>query len=209
MDLFSNLALGFERRGDADEFVLRVHWRPGRNAHRGFAWHWPGRHDRHAAPDDVCVAARDGAHHARRHLLRGVLRRLDDGHSGQSSRRDVVGRHRPRRLSDGPAGAGRRGPVRVRSGFVLCGVRGHGGDCRVCPAAGRSGAQVRRRRVFLADGARPGLRRGACPRFGAQGRLDDHPRAAPRDRRHRRRIPAWPASPSKCRNSPTASASSR
>jgi len=50
-------------------------------------------------------------------------------------------------------------------------------------AARRLGAQVRRGGVFLANGPRSDLGRGACSRFGAEGHPHDPPWASPRDGR--------------------------
>ena len=80
-------------------------------------------------------------------------------------------------------GAVHRGP-----GLVLRGQRGDLVDCGLRAAPGRPRAQVRRRRIFLADGTGTRVGRGDGGRLGAQGRADDHPRPAAGRRRNGRQL---------------------
>ena len=98
------------------------------------------------------------------------------------------------------AGPGRVGAVHRGPGLVLRRQRGDPADCRLRAAPGRPRAQVRRRRIFLADGAGPRVGRGDGGRLGAQGRADDHPRPAAGRRREWTSTRASRASPSTCRS---------
>src|SRR5205823_6104720 len=74
-----------------------------------------------------------------------------------------------------------------RDRLVLCGLRRDRADRGAWRAADQAGAGVWARRVFLADGARPDLRRRARQGFGAEGDLDDRVRPAAVDGRGRHR----------------------
>ena len=164
-NFFSHLAVGFGVALTPDQPAVRADRYAARHADRRVAWHRSGGDDRDAAADDLRAAARVGADHARRHLLRRAIRRLDDGDPAQHARRIVVGGHVPRRLPDGAQGPGRRRAGDCSARVVLCrDVRD--GACRSSFAAvvgGRS--QVRPGRILLADGA------GADRRSGARARL--------------------------------------
>ena len=85
-----------------------------------------------------------------------------------------------RRLPDGPAGAGRGGARHRRARLVL---RRHGGDPHpgaVCAAARACRAEVRSRRVFLADRAGPRRLDRTRPWLDREGVGDDRARAAAR-----------------------------
>ena len=93
----------------------RLHSRhPGRRAARNRS----GGDGGHAAA--LHLRARSGAcpDHARRHLLRRSVRRLDDGHSGQHSGRIVLRGHDPRRSSDGAPWPRRARARHCRDRFV-------------------------------------------------------------------------------------------
>ena len=81
------------------------------------------------------AVAGDLAHHARRHLLRRAVRRLDHRDPDQPAGRIVLGGDRDRRLSDGAAGPGRTRAGGRGARLVL---RRHGRD-RV-PRAARAAA---------------------------------------------------------------------
>ena len=96
-------------RGRALEPPVLPHRRADRHADRRPAGHRPGRDRRDAAADHVLSAAGLGADHARRHLLRRPVWRLDHRDPGQPSGRELLRRHLPRRLPDGAAGPRRAG----------------------------------------------------------------------------------------------------
>ena len=99
-----NLSIGFEVAVSLPEPAVRVLRRAPRHADRRAARHRSGADDRDAAAHHVRAAAGLRAHHARRHLLRRAVRRIDDRHSGQPAGRVVVGGHMHRRLPDGATG---------------------------------------------------------------------------------------------------------
>ena len=130
------------------------------------------------------------ADHARRHLLRRAVRRLDHGDPGQPA-----GRSRRRSVTalDGyqMARQGRAGPALAIAaiGSFFAGTRRDAADRVVRAAAGRGRAQVRPGRIFLADGARAGRRRSCwrtarCCKALGDGRA--RPAAGPD--RHRRQF---------------------
>ena len=125
--------------------------------------------------------------HARRHLLRRAIRRLDHVDPGQHSGRGDVRGHRARRPPDGAAGTRGRRAVDRRDRLVLRRLRGDraGGGARC--AADRPRAAVRAGRILLAHGARPDLRGRAGEGLGAQGGRRDRARPAPVDGRLRSR----------------------
>ena len=102
------------------------------------ARHRADRDDRHAAADHLQVRAGHVADHARRHLLRRAVRRLDDGDPDQPAGRILLRRDRHRRLPDGAAGQGRPGARHRGARLVL---RRHGGDASCwCSSRRRSPA---------------------------------------------------------------------
>ena len=154
--------------------------------------HRPDRDDRDAAPHHLLLRAGDRAHHARRHLLRRPVRRLDHRDPHQPPRRELIGRHRHRRLPDGQEGTGGTGPCHRRARLVL---RGHGRDAD--PRPRRAAARPRRPElrpsgVLLAHRARPRRLDRACARLDPQGARHDRPRAPARHGRpgHLHRHPA-------------------
>ena len=92
MELSQPSRTRLRRRADADQPAVRADRRAARHADRRAARHRPGRDDRDAAADDLRAAAGVRADHARRHLLRRAIRRLDDVDPRQHARRVVVGR---------------------------------------------------------------------------------------------------------------------
>ena len=159
-------------------------------------------------PITVRSSAGRRADHARRHLLRRPIWRFDHLDPGQHP-----GRERPRwsRRSTATRWPNRAAPVRrwrsprsVRSSPAAsppCWSRSLGAPLTRLALAVRPG------RVFLADGARPDLRRGAGERLGAEGDRDDRARIAAARWSAPTSRPAPPAWPSTSPSWPTASAS--
>ena len=75
-----------------------------------------------AAADHLRVRRGRLADHARRHLLRRPVRRLDDGHPAQPAGRVVLGGDGPRRPPDGAAGAGRPALATAALGSFFAGT---------------------------------------------------------------------------------------
>ena len=96
-DLIHNLNIGFGVALSLQNLVLLLRRAAG-DDDRSAARHRADRHHRHAAADDVQPVADFGADHARRHLLRRTIRRLDHGNPGQYSGRVVLGDHLSRWL---------------------------------------------------------------------------------------------------------------
>ncbi len=143
-------------------------------------------------PATYALAARVGADHAGRHLLRRAVRRLHHRHPGEPAGGIVLGRDGDRRLPDGKAGPRGPGACGRGPGLVLRRLCRHLDPGRVCRAADRSRFQVRPGRILLADGAGPDRRRGAGFRLADQG--DRHDRAGPAagPDRHRREFGRGP-----------------
>ncbi len=159
MELLSNLALGFATAASPENLFFCLDRRAARHADRRAAGHRRHGDHRHAAADHLPARAGLLAHHAGRHLLRRAVWRLDHGHPDQHAGRILVRRHRHRRLPDGAQGQGRNGARRRGARLLL---RRHGRDPAgrdLRAAADRHRAEVRRGRIFLADGARPRLGR--------------------------------------------------
>ena len=137
-------------------------------------------------PITYSVSAGRGDDHARRHLLRRAIRRLDHGHPGEPARRNLVGGDLHRRLPDGAAGPRRPGARDRRHRLVLRRHRRHAAHCAVWAAARRHRAEIRRAGIFLADADGPRRRRRAGA--GRHGEIDRDggDRPAARHRRHRR-----------------------
>ena len=117
--LFSNLALGFATAATLDNLIFcfigvllgtLIGVLPGIGPLATIAMLLPATF---GLPPD------HRADHARRHLLRRAVRRLDDGDPGQPARRDLVGGHRARRLPDGAPGPRRPGAGDRRDRLVL------------------------------------------------------------------------------------------
>ena len=153
MELFDNLALGFATASTLWNLLYcfvgvllgtLIGVLPGIGA--------DGDH-RHAVADHL-PDRRSGlvADHALRHLLRRAVWRLDHRDPDQHAWQIVVGRHRHRRLPDGPPRP--RGPALAicRDRLVL---RRHRLDLprrHFRPAVDRDRAEIRRGRIFFADG---------------------------------------------------------
>ena len=101
METLANLAFGLGVALELAEHRLLLHRLLPRHAGRRAARHRPGGDGGDAAAVHLQARAGAGADHARRHLLRRPVRRLDHRDPGQHSRRVVVGRHHPRRPPDG------------------------------------------------------------------------------------------------------------
>ena len=200
-ELLANLALGFSVAAQSVQHRLLPARRAGRHAGRRAAGHRHGCDRRHAAADHLRPAAGRRADHARRHLLRRAIWRLDHLDPGQYSGRGDLGRHLSRRPSDGAARPRRRGAVDRRHRLVLRRLRLDRAGRRAWRAADLDRAAVRPGGIFLADGARPDLRGGAGQGLGAQGdrhdphrpvavdgRLRPRNRRRPHDLRHRRTV---------------------
>ena len=186
MELFHNLALGFGIALTPANLLFALIGALGRHADRRPSRHRSDRHHRDAAAAHLQARADVRPDHARRHLLRRAVWRLDHRHPGQSAGRDIVGRDLHRRPPDGAAGPRRRGARDRGARLVLRRLRLDRADRDVRAAAGQGRAVVRRAGIFLADGARPHRRGGAGARLGDQGGRHDHPRPADRAGRHRR-----------------------
>jgi TctA family transporter len=147
---------------------LLLHRRAARHADRRAARHRPTATIAMLLPITFRSAARSRADHARRHLLRRAVRRLDHRHPGQPARRILVGGDR----LDGyqMARQGRAGPALAIAaiGSFFAGTVATLLIAALRAAAGRSRAEVRPGRIFLADGARPGRRRRARARLGVK-----------------------------------------
>ena len=113
------------RRADAGEPVLRARRRLDRHADRRAARHRPDRHHRDAAAADLPSRADLRPDHARRHLLRRAVWRLDHRDPGEPAGRDLLGGDLHRRPPDGAPGPRRRG------------AGGGGARARSSPAAWR------------------------------------------------------------------------
>ena len=158
--------------------------------HRGrrAARHRADRHHRDAAADHVRPAAGVGADHAVRHLLRRAVRRLDHRDPDQPAGRVFVGRHRARRLPHGATGQGRARARDCRDRFVHRRIVRDSAGRAVRAAAGRGGAEVRPRGIFLADGAWPRRLDRAGERFAAARARDGGGRSGAGSGRHRRQL---------------------
>ena len=149
----------------------------------------PGGDDRDAAADDLCAAARIGAHHAGRHLLRRAVRRLDDRRSCSTCPAN--------RRRSSPASTATRWRARARPGAALA-IAALGSFfagtvatmliASVAVPLSELALQVRAGRIFLADGAGADRRGGARERLARQGDRDDRHGPAARHRRHRRQL---------------------
>ena len=186
MDLLHNLTLGFSVALSLPEPALRAARLHGRHADRRAARHRPGGDHRDAAADHLPSAADRRADHAGRHLLRRAVRRLDDVDPGQPAGRSLVGRDLHRRLPDGPQGPRRRGALDLGARLVLRRHGRHPDHRDVRRTADAHGAEIRPRRLLLADGPGPRGRRRAGQRLGAEGDRHGVPRPAVRPGRHRR-----------------------
>ena len=152
------------------------------------AGHRAGSDGRHAAAVHLQARADPGADHARRHLLRRPVWRVDHRDPRQHPRRGVLGGDDARRLPDGAARSRRPGARHRRDRLVLRRLRRHRVDRAVRPAARRHRAQVQPGGIFLADGVRPRRRDRAGARLARQGARHGVRRPAVRDGRHRRQF---------------------
>ena len=170
MDILSNLAFGFGVAVTPAEPRLLLHRRLPRHPDRRAARHRPGRDGGDAAAADFQPQSGDRHDHARRHLLRRAVRRLDHRDPGQHSGQVVVGRHHHRRPPDGAAGARRAGARHRRDRLIHRRLHRDAGGRAVLAAARRHRAEVRAGGLFLADGVRPGRRGGAGARLACARR---------------------------------------
>ena len=155
MDLFANLAHGFAVALSPINLLMCACSAPRRHAGRRAARHRPARDRRDAAADHLRAAAGRRADHARRHLLRRAIWRLDHLDPGQYSRASDLGRDRARRPPDGQAGPRRPRARDRRHRLVLRRLRRDGAGRRARRAADQGRAAFRPGGIFLADGAGP------------------------------------------------------
>ena len=187
-DLLANLALGFGVAAQPYNILFCLLGALVGTLDRRAAGHRPGRDHRDAAADHLRAAAGRRADHARRHLLRRAVRRLDHLDPGQHPGRDVLGGDL---LSTATRWRGRAAPA-PRLSIAAIGSFFAGCVATVLVAAlgaplTGARAAVRPGRILLADGARPDLRGGAGEGLGAQGARDDPARPAAVDGRLRSR----------------------
>ena len=109
MDIADGLLHGFSRRAAADKPAVVFRRLLARHRRRHPAGPRAGGDDRDAAAADLQHGSSRRRHHAGRHLLRRQIRRLHHLDPAQHAGRIVLGRHLPRRLSDGAQGPRRRG----------------------------------------------------------------------------------------------------
>ena len=163
-----------------------------RNCDRGLARDRAAHHDGNDPPGHLLAVAGGRADHAVGRVLRRAVRGLDHRHPRQDPRRDLLGHHRAGRPRHG-AGRPCRPGARDRGARIA--VRGIGGDAADRdrrPAARQDRAAVSIGGLRLRHVARPGVRRGARARLGAQGHRHDRARCHAGPRRHRcvdRRVP--------------------
>ena len=155
-----SLMLGFSVALAAGQSLVRLPRLPGRHAGRRAARHRAAvRHLASCCRSPSGSNATQGGHHARRHLLRLAIWRLDhldpDAHSGRS----LVGDDLHRRLRDGQEGPRRRGALHRRGRLLdrrhLRRHRAHRGGA----AARHARAAIRPAGIHRAAGARPDLPR--------------------------------------------------
>ena len=183
---------GLRRRALVAEPPALLHRLPARNHDRRAARHRPAHHHGDGAAVHVLAGAGRRADHAGRRVLRRAVWRLDHRDPGQDSRRDLVGRHHPRRPCDGAAGPRRAGARDRGDRLAVRRLVRDPADRRRRPAACLDRAPVPLGRLRLGDAARPGLGGRARARLGAQGGGDDrarHPVRAGRHRHPQRRLP--------------------
>ena len=177
------------RRRHAQEPRLLLRRRVPRHADRRAARHRPGRDGGDAAAADLQPRSRDLDDHARRHLLRRAIWRLDHRdpgqHSGRSPRRSSPRSTATRwRAAAAPAlrSASRRSARSSPAPFATLLV------ALFSPPLADHRAEVPAGRLLLADGVRPDRRGGAGARLAAQGHRHGGARPGVRPRRHRRQF---------------------
>ena len=184
-ELLANLALGFSVAAHPYNIGFCLLGALVGTLGRRASWYRHGGDRCHASADHVWIAACRRVDHARRHLLRGSVRRLDHVGARKYSRRSRLGRYVSRWPPDGEARPCRRRTVDRCHRLVLCGLRLH----RACGGAGHAAdltrAALRSGGIFLADGARPHLRGCTGERFGPQRHRHDPDRSAAVDGRVR------------------------
>ena len=173
VDLLSNLAFGVSVAASPQNLMLCLIGALVGTLIGVLPGHRPGRHHRHAAADHLRPAAGRRADHARRHLLRRDVWRIDHRDPGEYPGRVCVRGDNARRPSDGAAGPCRTGACDRRHRLVLCGLRCHRDHRRGRCSTDQRRADVRAGGIFLADGARPDLRGRAGQGIGAQGDRHD------------------------------------
>ena len=111
-------------RAAAHQPLRVLHRCPGRDPGRRAARHRARRRHGPPAAVDLRDASRHRADHARGHLLRRHVRRLDHVHPRQRPRRGRLGRHLARRLPDDEEGAGGRRLDIAAAGSFFAGTVG-------------------------------------------------------------------------------------
>ncbi len=220
-DLIGNLGLGFATALSPTNLAALLRRLPGRHADRRAARRRADRDHRHAAAAHLQGRSDRRADHARRHLLRRAVRRLDHGDPGQHPGRGDVGRDDARRARNG-----KKGQAGIALGIAAIASFFAGTVATLVIAA--IGAPLTKLALLFGPAEYFGLmvlglglgdRAGA--RLGAQGRHHGRVRLAARDGRHRSRdrpgaphpglrgpvrtasiLPCWPwacsASPRSC-----------
>ena len=125
MEFLDNLALGFSVALSPITLLYCADRRVRRHVHRRAARHRPDRDRRHAVADHLPSAPDRGADHARRHLLRRHVWRLDHLDPAAAAGRRLLGGDRGRGLSDGAAGPRRHRAGDDHGGLVLRRLRRH------------------------------------------------------------------------------------
>src|SRR5215475_9241332 len=149
------------------------HRRPGRHAGRRAAGNRHHCNRCNVAADHLRAAAGRRPDHARRHLLRCAIWRLDNVHPGQHPGRGDLGRDDAGRLPDGQEGSRRSGAGDCCDRLIHRGLRCDRPDRSSGHAIDKAGAGVRPGRIFFADGPRPDLRGGAREGECLEGGRDD------------------------------------
>ena len=173
MDALWSLVGGFAVALRPANLLFALRRQRHRHRGRGPARHRPDRRDRDP-PSALLQPRRDGRHHhALGDLLRRHVRRHHHHRAHARPRRGSLRGDRDRRLRDGQAGPGRRGPGHRRDRLVHRRHRRHPGPGRRGAAPRPGGALVRAAGVLRPDGARadPGRRPvGGLPRHRAPQR---------------------------------------
>ena len=172
MEAISRTDLGIQRRADLAKPYVGIHRRDARHRRRCVAWRGAGAHRRAAPARHVPARSHRRAHHVRRYLLRGDVRRLHHIDPPQHARRVRHYRHCAGRKLDGETRSRRSGARHFGDRLV----RGRNA-CRDCAHAARAAdrrhsVEVRSVGVLRRHGARlyHGVRRYSVllPRAGSQ-----------------------------------------
>ena len=172
--------------------LVRLPRLPGRHAGRRAAGDRPAFGHQHPAAGDLRPQRHPGRDHARRHLLRLAIWRLDHLDPDAHSRRGLVGDDLHRRLRHGQEGPRRRGALHRRGRIVdrrhLRRHHAHRGGA----AARHAGAALRAAGIHRAPGARPDLPRLHVVDLAGAHAADGLHRADARHDRHRQHDRSFP-----------------